>query len=100
VAARLVEYKGIDDLLKAGQILKKLGVNFEIHIIGNGPDEKKLKQLAQKLDIAKKVRWLGWLSGQKLIATLKKLDIYVAPYKTARDGAKDSMTMRCRAPAW
>jgi glycosyltransferase involved in cell wall biosynthesis len=88
-----VEYKGIDDLLKAGQFLKKTNIPFEIHIIGSGPEEKNLKKLAAKLNVTKQVYWHGWLGGQKLIAFLKKLDIYVAPYKTARDGAKDSMTM-------
>jgi len=93
VAARLVEYKGVDDLLKAGQFLKKEGLPFEIHIIGTGPDEKKLKKIAHKLEISKNIVWHGWLSGKALITKLRSLDIYVAPYKTARDGAKDSMTM-------
>jgi len=93
IAARLVEYKGIDDLLKAGQFLKKINIPFEIHIIGTGPAEKHLKKLTKKLNMTKQVHWHGWLGGQKLITDLKKLDIYVAPYKTARDGAKDSMTM-------
>jgi colanic acid/amylovoran biosynthesis glycosyltransferase len=93
VAARLVEYKGIDDLIKAGQILKKLNIDFEIHIIGTGPEENRLKKLAQKLNITNLVLWHGWLGGQKLVTALKKLDVYIAPYKTARDGAKDSMTM-------
>jgi colanic acid/amylovoran biosynthesis glycosyltransferase len=93
IAARLVEYKGVDDLLKAGQLLKKRGQNFEIHIIGSGPDEKKLKNLVNKLEISKNVIWHGWLKGKSLINKLRTLDVYVAPYKTARDGAKDSMTM-------
>jgi len=93
VAARLVEYKGVDDLLKAGQLLKSSGQKFEIHIVGSGPDEKKLKKLAHQLGVSKNTFWHGWLSGKSLISKLRTFDIYVAPYKTARDGAKDSMTM-------
>ncbi len=49
--------------------------------------------MTHKLNISKNVVWHGWLSGKALVTKLKTFDIYVAPYKTARDGAKDSMTM-------
>jgi colanic acid/amylovoran biosynthesis glycosyltransferase len=52
-----------------------------------------LKNLVNKLEISKNVIWHGWLKGKSLINKLRTLDVYVAPYKTARDGAKDSMTM-------
>jgi glycosyltransferase involved in cell wall biosynthesis len=93
IAARLVDYKGVDDLIRAGKILKEQGIACHIHIIGTGPEELKLKKLANKLELIKYIQWHGWLADKKLTRALKKLDLYVGPYKVGKGGAQDSMTM-------
>lgn len=50
-AGRLVEIqKRISDLVKLAKILSKVKVNFQLHIIGSGPDKEKLKRLINQLD--------------------------------------------------
>jgi glycosyltransferase involved in cell wall biosynthesis len=93
VAARLVDYKGVDDLIRAGKILKDQDSAFCIHIIGTGPEEFKLTNLANKLGLTKHIQWHGWLANKKLTKALQKLDVYVGPYKVGKGGAQDSMTM-------
>lgn len=93
IAARMVDYKGIDDLILAISILKKEGFPVELHILGTGPQEKKLKKLTQTLNLKKEVVWHGWKSGSMLMSTLRKLDVYGGPYKVGKGGAQDSMTM-------
>ncbi|ADC88774.1 glycosyl transferase group 1 [Thermocrinis albus DSM 14484] len=50
--------KNISFLLKGLSMLKDR--NWELIIIGTGPDEQKLKNLASKLGISERIRWLGF----------------------------------------
>lgn len=56
---RLHYQKGFDILLEAMSLLK-LKHNYILKIIGNGPEELKLKSLAKKLKLEKHVKFLGY----------------------------------------
>jgi glycosyltransferase involved in cell wall biosynthesis len=56
---RLVQWKQVDLLLRAVEILKKSYSNIELLVIGSGPDENDLKHLAKKLEIDGSVIFLG-----------------------------------------
>jgi len=56
--ARLVERKAVDLLLQAFSIASP-GKDWELVIAGDGPLKSALTELAEKLDIAEKVRFLG-----------------------------------------
>lgn len=59
-----IDQKGIDLLLKAYQkIMDK--IQYPLLIAGNGPDEKKVKQLIQRLGLEKKVFMIGAAYGKK-----------------------------------
>ncbi len=53
---RLRPEKSIDKLLAA---VSRLAFDFKLYIIGNGPEEAKLKALAKQLSIEEKIKWLG-----------------------------------------
>lgn len=67
---RLVNWKNIDLVLKAAQILSKRKVKFRLEIVGNGPEEKKLKFLSKKLKLGSAVNFAGVLDFK---ATMKKI---------------------------
>ena len=54
-AGRFVEEKGIDVLLNA---LHDLGGEWQADLAGSGPDQPRLAELAQRLQIAERVRFL------------------------------------------
>lgn len=72
---------GIDFLLKAFKQLKDSvqDIDVVLHIAGNGPEEKNLKKLAEELGISEYVSWLGFISQDKVVEELNKLDVAVIP---------------------
>jgi glycosyltransferase involved in cell wall biosynthesis len=59
-AGRLDHVKGFDVLLQAIGILKQRSIAVELTILGEGEEEKALRQLAQDLDISSSVHFLGF----------------------------------------
>jgi glycosyltransferase involved in cell wall biosynthesis len=62
-AGRLETYKGVDRVIKAMAMLDE---EAELVICGEGPDEGRLRTLAAQSSARKRVRILGWLSGEEL----------------------------------
>lgn len=58
--ARLVPAKGLDVLLRAWSQLQP--ENARLYLVGDGPDRQKLESLAQDLELADSVRFVGYSS--------------------------------------
>lgn len=65
---RLVEWKRVDLLIMAFSRIKKEFNDAELLIIGYGPMEKELKDLAARLQLSGAVRFLGGVYDAKLLA--------------------------------
>jgi len=78
---RLVDGKGLEDLMKAISNLKSQisNQNFKLLIFGTGPLETTLKKLAEKLRISDKIEWRGFVSYGKVPEALSEIDIFVYP---------------------
>ena len=79
---RLVDGKGLEDLLEAVKILKNQNLGFKawnLAIYGNGPLESKLEKLANELKIADKIEWRGFIPYSKVPEALSQIDIFVYP---------------------
>ena len=70
--SRLVEYKHVDDLLKAIAIVKRDIPDIACKIIGGGPEEKHLKSLAIRLGLQKNVEFLGFVEEHKEVVKILK----------------------------
>ena len=77
---RLENYKGIDTLVKAYEILKKENLNIKLTIAGKGKLDKDLENKINELGICFKNYWI---SKKELCELIKECDILVAPYKKA-----------------
>lgn len=64
---RLVEWKRVDMLLRAFEQVKKKFTKAELLIIGAGPEEKALKNLANSLDLGSGVEFLGGVYDPRLL---------------------------------
>lgn len=71
---RLVPWKGFEVLLK---VLAGLPPEFILQIVGDGPEEEKLKELASKLKIEERVEFLGKLKHDELLEQMQKSDVFV-----------------------
>jgi glycosyltransferase involved in cell wall biosynthesis len=75
-AGRFVEEKGIDLLLTA---LHDLGGEWRLDLLGSGPDQTRLAELAQRLQIADRVRFLPWRLSAQTVDYYRSLDVLVLP---------------------
>ncbi|MEM6550974.1 MAG: glycosyltransferase family 4 protein [Planctomycetota bacterium] len=60
VIARLSIEKGVDRAIKILPTLAKLNERVELHVIGDGPEQDRLKAQVQRLGMTGRVFWHGW----------------------------------------
>ncbi|CAN2048983.1 Glycosyltransferase WbuB [Candidatus Magnetomoraceae bacterium gMMP-1] len=73
-------WHGIDDLL---HVFKEIANNnFRLLLIGDGPIEKDLRILVQKLNLDKMVIFTGRIQHSKIVAFVEAMDIAVSPKAT------------------
>lgn len=85
--ARLVEKKGIDDLIRAIAVVRqKISREFKCTIIGDGPLREQLQNLANENGVNALLEWTGFLKQEKMLGRLNRADLYIQPSKTAANG--------------
>jgi glycosyltransferase involved in cell wall biosynthesis len=72
--ARLVERKGLADLIEALAALER--GRFELEILGSGPDEQRLKDLATRLGVRNEVTFAGSVSRSEIAGRYRDADIF------------------------
>ncbi len=75
--ARLVEWKGIDGIIRAVALLTKRFPDIKLLVAGDGPDEEKLKKLAHDLGVDAHVEFLGRVSRAETWHIRKTSQVYV-----------------------
>ena len=75
--ARLVEWKGLDGIVRAVAILKKKYSDVKAVIAGDGPEEEKLKALAKELGVESNVTFTGRVSRAETWHLRKSSEVYV-----------------------
>jgi len=83
---RLVRRKGVDDLLRAMQIIRASNVSLEI--VGDGPELESLKSLCSELRLLEKVKFFGTLSGAALYQRYAGCSVFAMPSKTEKSDAE------------
>lgn len=86
---RLVEQKGIDDLLTAMSIQGSASID----LVGDGPLMATLRDRAQELGVTDRVHFLGARPREWLLENAPHYFGLVAPFKIAPDGSRDSGPM-------
>lgn len=89
--ARLIEKKGIKYSILA---IKELIMDYpeiKYSIIGSGPLEKELKELAKSLNLQNNINFLGNLSDDSLNDESKKATIFMLPCVMAKNGDMDGI---------
>lgn len=71
-AGRFDEMKGYEDAINAFYKFSLIEKDVHFVIAGDGPKKQILKDLAKKLDISKKVHFLGMISNKDVLSYIKK----------------------------
>lgn len=83
-AGRLMDFKNVDILIKAIYLIKIQKPDIKCIIIGNGPEETKLKNLAEELNLADNIKFVGFLDQRQVYSYMKSSKIFVLP--STREG--------------
>lgn len=78
---RLIKRKGADDLLQSFKLLLEKMPQTRLTIVGDGPQRKNLRNLAEKLEVHDKVEFTGILRGRDLYRKYQECDVFVMPSK-------------------
>lgn len=102
--ARLVEKKGLGDLILAADILRKRGHSFRVEIIGDGNLHNALRHQVVERGLQDRVMLLGAQSHEKVRLAYERASIFVLPCVVATDGDRDGLpnvlleAMACGVP--
>ena len=75
--ARLVERKGLGELLRAFALLPR--GRCRLDIVGKGPDESRLRELALRLGVSEEVRFLGSMARSAVAQQYREADLFTRP---------------------
>lgn len=89
--ARLIEKKGIGDLIRACRILRERERSFRLEIIGTGPLQTSLKKQVQLLQLQDFVEFRGPLPQEIVRLAYKQAAIFALPCVITADGDQDGM---------
>jgi phosphatidylinositol alpha-1,6-mannosyltransferase len=75
--ARLVEEKGVDDLVVAAGLLRRRGVDVRVRLVGTGPLAARLPEIAQRMGVADAVEVAGPIPYAELPDAYRAADVFV-----------------------
>ena len=84
--ARLVEKKGLDDAVRAVDLLRGRDRDVALEIIGDGPLRASLEEQVSRSDLGEAVRFRGSLAHADALEALTRSDLLLAPSREAADG--------------
>jgi glycosyltransferase involved in cell wall biosynthesis len=77
---RLAPYKNVGHAIETVKILLLRGQRVDLQIIGDGPDEARLRKLAEELGVIEHVNFLGFASERRaVIKLMSDADVLVSP---------------------
>ena len=94
--ARLIKRKALGDVLQAMALVNE--PELRLLIIGEGPEQERLAELAESLGLAQRVGFLGPIWGERKFQYLEAADIFVLPSLHEGFGLVFLEAMHCGLP--
>lgn len=74
---RFLDWKHVETVINTAKLLKKDKIDFNVSIIGGGPEEEKLKSFVNKYDLSDCVEFLGTKSHQEVLHIMSQHRIFM-----------------------
>jgi glycosyltransferase involved in cell wall biosynthesis len=89
--ARLVEKKGLRDLIAAADILRRRGRDFRVEILGDGPLRQALEAQVTGLGLSDRVQLLGTQTHDRVRRAYQRASVFALPCVIMDDGDRDGI---------
>lgn len=76
---RLRRYKSVDVVVRALPLIRATFPAVTLQVVGDGPDEARLRQLAAKLGVADAVNFMGYLPRAEIVDELYRTHLFLNP---------------------
>ena len=83
---RLVEEKGLGDLIDAVDCLRKREFVVDVLVLGEGQDRQIFEDRAARLGLSDQFRFLGWISPLQVVDYLAAADVFIGPSRRSSQG--------------
>lgn len=98
---RLVPRKGVDTVVRALPRLAETFPSLAYRVVGSGPDECRLRDLARTEGVADRVSFLGHVSADVLDREYRECTLFVLPSRRTEDGELEGLGLvYLEAAAW
>jgi glycosyltransferase involved in cell wall biosynthesis len=87
---RLVEQKGVADVIAAVSILAGTHPDTTALIVGDGQDRSAFESLSQRLGLADRIAFLGWVEAREVVDHIAAGDVFVGPSRRGTDGSVEA----------
>ncbi|MGH7202007.1 MAG: glycosyltransferase, partial [Planctomycetaceae bacterium] len=87
----LHEVKGQTHLIDACRRLRERGVEFTCHLVGDGPDRKRLQWQIERAGLTERVHLHGGQPREQVRRRLQSADVLAAPSVPSRDGRREGI---------
>ena len=94
---RLVPWKGIDELIELVPALVEKYPDFKLLVVGDGPENEKLKRLCHEIGAKPHIIFAGKVSHEQSLAFLKSSDVFVlnSRYEGLPHTVIEAMAYKC-----
>jgi glycosyltransferase involved in cell wall biosynthesis len=94
----LIPDKGLSYLLKAVALLHRERKDPSLHIVGDGPEERALKEMARELQIDGVVRFHGLKTKEEVASLMQRCSFFVLPSLAETFGCVVAEALACGKP--
>lgn len=88
---RLVEKKGVPDLIRAFAHATKEVERITLHIVGTGREQRECHALAKEYNLESKIVFHGWKSPREVKELMQQCDVFVLNSRTAGNGETEGL---------
>jgi glycosyltransferase involved in cell wall biosynthesis len=90
-AGRLIDVKGVDDLIKAFPAVLARQAKAKLIVVGSGPLKRDLLNLSESLHLQGKVVFQEAVSQEELVRYYSMADVFVLPSVTTEEGETEGL---------
>lgn len=88
---RLIEKKGVPDLIRAFALATKGADQMTLHIVGTGKEEDECRALAKEYNLESKIVFHGWKSPREVKNLMQQCEVFVLNSRVAANGETEGL---------